>query len=228
MSDNKFLEELNQVVAEGWAGIKEGIFWKTVTEEGWTKELWRTVMVEVYHYVKHNSKHQAMAVQSIDHTDTKFVGWAIRHAGEELGHENMIVRDLASIGLDDFSQFEKPPLGGAAALNGYLYNVAKTYGAVARLGYSYWAENSYEHLWGLIEQAQEQLNFEEKNLTFYIEHAKIDEKHAAEVKRVVLEKAVTDEDRRQILEVARVTLLLSGEVVNDAMRDYLARTKVAA
>ena len=38
------------------------------------------------------------------------------------------------------------PLPATEALVGYLYYVALRYGAVARLGYSFWAEGVYGHI----------------------------------------------------------------------------------
>ena len=51
----------------------------------------------------------------------------------------MVIHDLKSIGAYDESDLAKAPLPATEALVGYLYYVALRYGAVARLGYSFWA-----------------------------------------------------------------------------------------
>ncbi len=95
-------------------------------------------------------------------------------------------------------------------------------GPIARLGYSYWAEDVYEHIQPILERFRADLGLKDEQMTFFVAHSTIDEKHAEEV-RMAMQRAVkTEEDRRQIKEVARVTLWLTGQLMEEALRAYLA------
>jgi pyrroloquinoline quinone (PQQ) biosynthesis protein C len=221
MSDD-FFRQLDAVVTEGWDAIKRGAYFAHVREKGVSKELFRRTLVEIYHYTRHNSVNQALAVYRVPPERTTLLGFCYRHAGEELGHERMIVRDLESAGLLRPGLLEAPPLAPTQALVGYLYYVALNLGAVARLGYSYWAETAYDHIGALIGRGKSDLGLTDKNLTFFVAHAAIDEGHAKDVRDAILAHVKTPEERTQVLEVARTTLYLTGAML-DAIAHAHAR-----
>ncbi|RZI95581.1 MAG: iron-containing redox enzyme family protein, partial [Rubrivivax sp.] len=56
-----FIQSLQQVVDAEWASIKQGVFWQTVMNEPVSKPLYRDLMLQIYHYSRHNSMNQAVA-----------------------------------------------------------------------------------------------------------------------------------------------------------------------
>ncbi|MNE41496.1 hypothetical protein D3C80_1355700 [compost metagenome] len=90
------------------------------------------------------------------------------------------------------------------------------------MGYSYWAEDVYEHIQPVLDRFRNDLNLKDEQMTFFVAHSTIDEKHSEEV-RLAMERVVkTGEDRSQIKDVARVTLWLTGQLLEEALRAYLA------
>lgn len=211
------IELLQEAVDLEWKKISNGDFFQTVLSKGMTIELYQEVMAQIYHYTKNNSKNQAAAAYSTDHEKVGLLKFMFKHALEELGHERMIISDLKSIGLnpDDVIN-QRPPLPATEALNQYLYSVAINKGGIARLGYSFWAEDSYEYIQDILDACRRDLLLVDKNMSFFVSHSHIDAKHAEEVNEIIEKWVQTEEEFNEVTQVARTTLFLTGELLNQA------------
>lgn len=215
-----FFKELDAVVEAGWAQIKQGDYWKFSLANKIPPALYQQVMLQVYHYTRYNSINQAACAYSADPEQITLLRFVYKHALEELGHERMVLRDLESVGL--LPETLPAPLAPTQALIAFLNDVAIRKGPIARLGYSYWAEEVYEHIQPILDRFRADLSLKDEQMTFFVAHSTIDEKHSEEV-RIAMQRAVmTEEDRHQIKEVARVTLWLTGQLLEEALRTFRA------
>ncbi|AKT33625.1 iron-containing redox enzyme family protein [Pseudomonas syringae pv. actinidiae] len=216
---NTFFKELDAIVDAGWAQIKQGKYWQHSLANPTSPSLYQQIMLQVYHYTRYNSVNQAACAFSADPEQTTLLRFVYKHALEELGHERMVLRDLESVGL--LPQEMPAPLAPTQALIAFLNDVAIRKGPIARLGYSYWAEEVYDHIQPILDRFRRDLSLKDEQMTFFVAHSSIDEKHSEEV-RLAMQRAVkTEEDRRQIKEVARVTLWLTGQLMEEALRAHL-------
>jgi hypothetical protein len=213
-----FIQELKSLCDAEWRKISNGLFFKLIRKPELQRELYVRAMVEVFHYTKHNAINQAAATFNADHRKAGLLLFAIKHALEEVGHENMVVNDLASIGVDA-AVFQRPPMPATEALSGYLYSLSIRGGIIPRLGYSFWAEDSYEYMAPLLEICQRDMGLTEQQMTFFIAHASIDEKHSADVNHAIEQWVVTEEDKAAVRQVARTTLFLTGQIMESVARD---------
>ncbi len=225
---NTLIESLQATVDSQWQTIKTGKFWKHILSDGFDEDLYKSLMAQVYHYSKHNAVNQAMAASSLrDNPSNRLLKFICKHALEEIGHENMILKDLNSINIDTgFLSSGEGCLPATRALIGYLYHVAENFGAFPRLGYSFWAESVYDDIAPILEMMRTSLNLEDRNMTFFVAHSNIDEHHFEEVKSAITKHGYTKEDESRILEVAEVTLYLTGQILESVMIDYYARKSV--
>jgi pyrroloquinoline quinone (PQQ) biosynthesis protein C len=222
MADAAFLEELDDTVGKGWSEIKKGSFWNHVETHGVDGRLYQRVMTEMYHYTRHNSVNQALAAGKCSSPeDLHLLKFCYEHADEELGHEKMIVHDLERAGLLDRDLLESAPLPPTQALVAYLYFVALTEGAKARLGYSYWAESSYDEIGPVLQRAREDLSLEDESMTFFVAHSTVDVKHAEEVREAIVENIHTAEEKEAVKRVASTSLYLTGQLMEAALATYL-------
>lgn len=210
-SGQAFIGALRKTVDEEWVRIKNGRFWDRVMHEPVSRELYRDLMLQVYHYSKHNSMNQA--VTAFVPAPEGLLKFVYQHAAEELGHERMVIHDLKSIGLFDDADLSEPPLPATEALIGYLYYVSLRYGAVARLGYSFWAESIYVHIQDAFLKISADLGLERKNVTFFGSHAQADESHSKQVDDALVRYATTREDQALVTRVALTTLSLTGQLL---------------
>ena len=211
MSQSSFVRDLRETVEAQWREIKRGQFWRLVMERPVTRPLYRDLMLQVYQYSRHNSMNQAVA--AFVPAPEGLLRFVYRHASEELGHERMVTHDLRSIDLLEESDLAKPPLPATEALIGYLYFVALRYGPVARLGYSFWAEDAHAHIGEPLAKICADLRLTSKNVTFFGSHAEADVDHIRQVEEALEKFAVTPEQQELVTRVAMTTLSLTGQLL---------------
>ena len=222
---NNTFQQLDDVVNGQWAKIKKGTFWSFITEQGINRDLYFHLMAQIYHYTKYNSMNQAIAAYTVNPEHTSLLKFVYRHALEELGHEKMVLHDLESIGIHHRDIIEGAILPATHGFIGYLYSVSLQKGAVARLGYSYWAENAYEHLDELLKRIRLDLRLDDQQMTFFVSHKTIDAKHSEEVRAMIETYGATDIDRANILQVAQTSLFLTGTILENVFSEYEAMKK---
>jgi pyrroloquinoline quinone (PQQ) biosynthesis protein C len=211
-----FFEGLDAAIAERWAEARQGRFWKHVTEHGCSPELYRLTLLQIFHYTRHNSINQAIAAFRADPEQLSLLRFVYEHAREELGHEQLVLRDLEAAGLLQEGAPIEPPLPATDALIHYLYGVALREGPVPRLGYSYWAESVYTQIAPLLARVRDSLSLSERDSSFFSAHSAIDARHARQV-RSALERAVTTREQAQAVQrVALTTLWLTLQLLEQA------------
>ena len=213
-----FVHSLRQAVDAQWSEIKRGEFWRLVQQRPVRKELYRDMMLQVYHYSRHNSVNQAVA--AFVPAPEGLLKFVYRHAAEELGHEKMVIHDLKSLDLWHDTDAQAEPMPAAEALIGYLYYVALRYGPIARLGYSFWAEGAHAHIAEPLAKICKDLQLTSKNVTFFGSHAEADEDHIRQVEDAITKYARTPEEQALVRRVAQTTLSLSGQLLDQIARRH--------
>jgi hypothetical protein len=214
----ELFQRLDESVARLWADAKRCPFWRHVVSKGFDPDLYRLVMLQIFHYTRHNAINQAAAAFRASPDDRPLLRFVYNHAREELGHERLIVHDLRSIGLLRREAIEDAPLPATDALIHYLYGVALREGAVPRLGYSYWAESVYQHIGPLLLAARDSLALTRDNMTFFSVHAEIDIRHAEEVKTAIRRAVKTPQQAANVHRVAVTSLWLTIQLLEQAFQ----------
>lgn len=217
---SNFKKRLDNSVSLEWQHIKNGVFWKTIMSEPVAPGLYQLMMEQIYHYTRHNSVNQAAAAYSTAPENRRLLRFVYKHALEELGHEQMVIHDLKSVNLYDEKFVYNRPLPATQALISYLYKIALDKGAVARLGYSYWAENCYGHIDPLLKKFASDLNLTKHNMTFFVAHSEIDSKHSEEVNDAISFCEPTASEEDEIINTAVTTLYLTGQILEQVAREY--------
>ncbi|HVH44632.1 MAG TPA: iron-containing redox enzyme family protein [Labilithrix sp.] len=177
------------------------------------RTLYALWLCQVAHLTRHTSAHQALVGTRIAEIDHRYARFCFEHALEEVGHENMALHDLRQMGLQAASIEALPaPLPETERLTAYLYYVAERGHPAARLGYSYWAEKCYPFLQPLISGVKAKLGLSNTQMTFFVSHSTIDEKHGRDVERIVEHVCKTPEDWYSVRRAMADTLDLSVEI----------------
>ena len=214
--DGDLFTRLDLSISDLWARAAAGKFWRHVVARGFDRELYRLLMIQIFHYTRHNSINQAVAALRASPDEPALLRFVYSHAREELGHERLVVKDLKSLGLLPGDEITEAPLPATDALINYLYGVALREGPVARLGYSYWAESIYNQIAPLLSAARESLGLGDENLTFFIAHAEIDSKHSEEVRTVLVRSVTTPERAEAVHRVAVTSLWLTIQLLEQS------------
>jgi pyrroloquinoline quinone (PQQ) biosynthesis protein C len=193
---------------------------KTIQEGRIDKKLYAIYLMETYHYTLHNARNQALVgVRAFD-IGVSYLKFCFEHATEETGHEHMALHDLLALGLPKEALKIPPPLPMTEALIAYIYWVSATGNPLRRLGYSFWAESSYDFVMPLIDRVREHLDLKPAQMTFFVAHSKIDEDHAAEVRRMIAQNCKTDQDWVDIERVMTTSLRLMGNMMEEIYAEY--------
>ena len=65
------------------------------------------------------------------------------------------------------------------------------------------------------------LNLPDKHMTFFVGHSEIDKKHLDEVIETINDWCVTPQQQKDLIEVLKTTLSLTGSILNEAYDQYI-------
>jgi hypothetical protein len=177
-------------------------------------------LCQVAHLTRHTSAHQALVGTRVGEVSIRYAKYCFEHAMEEAGHEQMALADLRRIGLPARGIEDLPaPLPSTELLTAYLYHAATRSHPATRLGFSYWAEKCYPYIEMLARDTQSSLGLADSQMTFFVSHAAIDEKHARSVEQIIEEVCRTQEDwdavERGMLESLNLAIRIFEEILRD-------------
>lgn len=214
----KWLKEARD---QKWAEIKSSAKWVDfIMSKKFDRRFYGIYLLETYHYVKENPRHQAII--SLRDTDApiNYLKFCYEHAEEETGHEMMAHHDLESLGLNSDDIDITMPLASTEILIAYLYRISQYGNPLRRLGYSFWAEDSYQYIQDLLGAISENLSLDKKNMTFLVSHSTIDEKHSKEIEEMIIRFCKGPDDFESILEIMNVTLTLQSNMIDEVVVEY--------
>jgi hypothetical protein len=218
------LEILEQQMKDKWASIlKDNALIQLIQAGINDRRLYVMYLAETYHYASHNAKNQAIVAQKLKTSNSKeinYMKYCLEHALEETGHELMAYHDLKVAGCKVPLNEMPAPLPETETFIGYLYYVAQNGNPLRRLGYSYWAEDSYAHFGHVMMTAAQNMKLSKAMMTFFSEHSDIDEKHSDDVNRMIKSMCKTDEDWNEVSKVMLQTLELTGQMLTAIANEY--------
>lgn len=217
------LEKLNARLEKEMEELQQSPNLFKVLEEGFAdKRLYAIYLTETFHYTFHNSRNQALVAARKETMNINYIKYCLKHAHEEAGHEMMAFHDLKNLGYHLKPDDLPAPLNSTNALIAYLYYVSEYGNPVARLGYSYWAERSYEYIAPLLNLLSDGLNIEKKSMTFFNEHSEIDEQYAIDVENAIKKYAKTEQDWEDIENCMVNSLLLTTRMMDEVLDQFVA------
>ena len=180
------------------------------------KKLYALWLCQVAHLTKHTSAHQALVGTRLDEISHVYMKFCFEHALEEVGHELMAIHDLKKIGSSiETIQDLPPPLNATEQLTAYLYYISERGHPLARLGFSYWAEKCYPFIQSMTVDAQNSMGLADSQMTFFVSHSRIDEKHAEDVERVIQLVCKSEQDLQAVEDGMNTSLQLAMQIFEE-------------
>jgi pyrroloquinoline quinone (PQQ) biosynthesis protein C len=220
-NDERFAH-LKEARDKKWAEILNSEKWVDfILNENFDRRFYGIYLIETYHYVKENPRHQAIIALRDTKAHINYLKFCYEHAEEETGHEMMAFHDLKSLALSLEEIDIKTPLSSTELLIAYLYRISQHGNPLRRLGYSFWAEDSYQYIQNLLKSISDKLNLRKENMTFLVSHSTIDEKHSKEIEEMIIRFCESPDDFEAILEIMNVTLTLQSNMLNEVVSEYV-------
>ncbi|MBH49107.1 MAG: TenA family transcriptional regulator [Halobacteriovorax sp.] len=215
------IEKLNARLEYEMENLSRSPNLEKVLEPGFVdKRLYAMYLCETYHYTLHNARNQALVATRRDTSNIQYMKYCLKHALEETGHEMMALHDLKNLGFDVSVDTLPKPLMSTETLVAYLYHISEHFSPVARLGYSYWAERSYEFIQPLLAMLSDGIGVPKKAMTFFNEHSEIDAKHTEEVEESIRRFVKSDEDWSAVEEVMVGSLILTTRMMDEVFDQF--------
>ncbi|MCO5170943.1 MAG: iron-containing redox enzyme family protein [Planctomycetes bacterium] len=195
-----FVDELREALLPARMRLfSSRLFQALVADEKAPLDLWRVYLWESYHYVKHNGINQALAVLRTDPTEKRLMIRYLKHALEEIDHDEMCLRDLEKLGVPREEVIASRPLPETAAFSSFLYDFVMRDNPIGRLGYSFWAEGFNEESGYIVERLRHHFGLPDDHMQFVVAHAHLDARHGKECVETIERFATTKADREAIL-----------------------------
>jgi pyrroloquinoline quinone (PQQ) biosynthesis protein C len=223
MLHQDFLSRLESSLKSEWERVlRDSALIRLIRSREFDRRLYAIYLTETFHYTRHNSRNQALVAARHEKIDPRYAKFCLEHAAEETGHEYMAFHDLKSLGFPVSDESLPEPLPETQALIGYLYYISTHGNPLQRLGYSFWAENVYGFIAEPLATLAQVCQLKPEQMTFFVQHATIDAKHADEVKSVLTKFVKTEADQRAVEEVMRMSLKLTQLMIDSAAEQYMA------
>ncbi len=195
-----FVDELREALQPAkFRLLSSRLFQALVADEKAPLDLWKLYLWESYHYVKHNGINQALAVLRTDVTEKRLMIRYLKHALEEIDHDEMCLRDLEKLGVPRERVIASRPLPETLAFSSLLYDFVQRENPIGRLGYSFWAEGFNEESGFIVDRLRHHFGLPDDHMQFVVAHAVLDRKHGAECAETIERFATTPADREAIL-----------------------------
>lgn len=171
---------------------------------------------QVFHHTRENPQLQALATVYFRGTKRQIVKRFFGHASSEVGHDQLALRDLQSLGHDvSRIPFEQPLPATTALLSFPFYQIYNRH-PVGYLGYLYFLEflptSSGEMYMGLLGE----LGIPRDAMGFIHDHATIDQAHTQMMHHYAQQLITSEHDLASVIYAMRVTGELYAEMVASA------------
>lgn len=215
------IAQLDAVCDEVWARIKATRYYAALMAGQVTPGVLHRYLAETYFYVRENAKNQAAIVLRLDDKQADYAKYCLKHALEENSHEQMCLHDLRTTGFDLARLETLRPLPATAGFIAFLYHWADHHNPIGRLGYSYWAEGAHSYLQEGMAKVKQMFALSDNQMTFFVAHAAIDEKHFKEVKDALAAFCQTEQDWADVAYCIRVTGTLTAHMLDEILEHPL-------
>lgn len=177
---------------------------------------YKSYLRQTYHYTKDNPQLQAFATVHFHGADRKFVRMFYKHAISEIGHDELALNDLKTMGENiDRARIENP-LPATVALNAFAFYQIYNRNPIGYLGYLYFLEflptSSGAGYMNLLEKA----GVPRAAMTFLLEHTTVDVYHNRMMEKYLDGLVVTDSDLQSVIFALRCTGKLYADLLQSA------------
>lgn len=204
-----YLEGLNRFLEKPRRRFMSNRLIRHVVQGTLTRELYAAQLVETWHFVRFTPTYILTAASRLVEGHDALRKRFLKHAREELGHDQWALSDLEALGVDVEQVKRSMPLPNTAALVAYQLHTVEKGNPVGLLGLEYAMEGSTAESAGpLIARIKQLLGLEDQALRFFSRHAEVDAHHAEENTATLLELVRTREDRMAVARNARDSYIL--------------------
>jgi pyrroloquinoline quinone (PQQ) biosynthesis protein C len=135
--------------------------------------------------------------------------------------KKMAYNDLKALDVPLNSDEDMPPaLPATEVMIAYVKYLSLSEKPWRSLGYHYWIEQPYDYILPFMQALKHNMGLKDEQMSFYLQHVKIDQKHGKDIQNIVMKVCETDEQWEEIKEMTRTSLWLMFRMVQDIIDEY--------
>jgi len=184
-----------------------------------TIDEYRSILKQVYYYVRENPQLQALATVYFRGRQRDLVKNFYQHATSEIGHEQLALNDLVTLGGDASDIPYKNPLPATTALTAYAFYQIYNLNPLGYLGYLFFLEFVPTQAGPVLTDHFHKIGVKDNALTFLRDHIEIDQGHNRLMERYAESLLREDADLDCVEYAMLTTSHLYEQMLTSAIRD---------
>ncbi|MGF1545196.1 MAG: iron-containing redox enzyme family protein [Parvularculaceae bacterium] len=180
---------------------------------------YQSVLREIFHQTRENPQLHAMSMIYLRGRQRDFVKRYFAHAGSEVGHDQLALNDIETLGGEVSRIPYENPLPATSALVAFAYYQLQRGSPLSYLGYVFFLEFMPTHVGEDVARWLHNIGVTPNAMTFLRDHAEIDMAHNRIMEQYVDGLVVTDADYDTVAHAMRVTGRLYGRMYDEAVND---------
>lgn len=188
-----------------------------------TVEEYKSFLTQVFYYAREDPQLQALATVYFRGRQRDFVKTFFSHASSEIGHEQLALNDLATLGADTYQTPYRNPLPATKALTAFAFHQIYDGNPLGYLGYLYFLEFVPTQAGPTIEQSLLKAGVPASATTFLRDHIEIDVAHNRLMVRYADSLLKSDADIDAVIYAMKATAYYYGGMIGEAIKDAHAQ-----
>ncbi len=175
------------------------------------------VLREIYFYSREDPQLQAFVTAFFRGDDRELVRGFLKHAVSEVGHDQLALADLRTLGSEASGVAAEFPLPTTVPLTAFPYWAAQFVNPVSYLGYLYFLEGLPTSAGGVLLEALRKAGVPAEATSFLREHATVDMAHIRLMDRYVDRLVRTERDLADVVYALQTTAKLYELMIEGAL-----------
>ena len=187
-----------------------------------TIDEYKSFLTQVYFYAREDPQLQALATVYFRGRQRDLVKTFYSHASSEIGHEQLALNDLATLGADTAMTPYRNPLPATTALTAFAFHQIYNGNPLGYLGYLYFLEFVPTQAGPAIAQSILGAGVPEGTTTFLRDHIEIDVAHNRLMTRYADTLLKSEADLGAVVYAMKTTGYLYAAMIGEALADAAA------
>lgn len=181
-----------------------------------TVEHYKAVMRQVFHHARENPQIQALATVYFKGKQRELVKGFYRHAISEIGHDQLALNDIKSLGVDVSEIPFERPLPATTALISYAFYQIQHLNPIGYLGYLFHLEFMPTRSGKAYMELFKKIGVPSEAMTFIQDHSTIDIGHNKLMEDYVEKLIQTEDDMESVIYAIKTTAKLYANMIDEA------------
>ena len=181
-----------------------------------TRREYAACLRQIFHHARENPQLQALATARFRGEQRELVKAFLRHAGSEIGHDQLALDDIQALGEDVTGIRDERPLPATFALLASAFHMLEHHTPVAYLGYLFQLEYTPIQVGPAFLEGLTRCGIPREAMTFLAEHATADVAHCKLMEQYCEKLIGTEEDLSAALYMQDLTAELYRRMLEEA------------